>query len=99
MPKQNKSKRKKKSKSKSNKKNVQQSGNKDKDISNEKKSNSNIKKYKKNKVQQGGSGSCRKAEQPLRPRLYNKSQSSNILEDYPNAPPFPPDFLDDCVIM
>jgi hypothetical protein len=105
MPKHNNSNSKKKSikksKSKSNKKNVKQSGNKNKNknISNEKKSNSNIKKDKKNKIQQGGSDSCRKSQQPLRPRLYNKAQSSNLLEDYPNAPPFPPDFLDDCVIM
>ena len=101
MPKHNNSNSKKKSKSKSNKTNIKKSGNrnKNKDISNNKaKSKSNTKKSVKDKVQKGGN-SCRRPQQPLRPRLYNKAQSSNLLEDYPNAPPFPPDFLDDCVIM
>lgn len=58
------------------------------------------KKSKKNTVVQEGGNSCGpKKSQPLRPRLYNKAQSSNILADYPNAPPFPPDFLDECSIM
>ena len=97
MPKHNNSNSKKSIKKRKSKKKVKQS--KNKNISNNKKSNSNTKKDIKNKVQQGGSDSCTKPSQPLRPRLYNKAQSSNILEDYPNAPPFPPDFLDDCVIM
>ena len=79
-----------KGKSKSSKKREKQSEKKIK--LNNKKSNS-TKKKNKEKVQQGGSDSCTKPSQPLRPRLYNKAQSSNILEDYPNAPPFPPIFL------
>lgn len=101
MPKYNNSNSKKKSIKKNiPKKKVKQTNSrkKNKDISNPKK-DSGSKKDIKNKVQKGGSDSCTKPSQPLRPRLYNKAQSSNILEDYPNAPPFPPDFLDDCVIM
>ena len=86
----------KKIKYKNNKKSVKHCGGKIN--SNKKKSNSTKKKIKQ-KVQKGGNNSCKKPEQPLRPRLYNKAQSSNLLEDYPNAPPFPPDFLDECVIM
>ena len=57
-------------------------------------------KSKKGSVVQKGGNTCEpKKSQPLRPRLYNKAQSSNILADYPNAPPFPPDFLDECAIM
>lgn len=101
MPKHNNSNNKKSIKKRIPKKKVKQnkSKKKDKDISNPKKKDSSNKKKIKNKVQKGGSDSCTKPSQPLRPRLYNKAQSSNILEDYPNAPPFPPDFLDDCVIM
>lgn len=72
--------------------------NTNKDINKKKLSNCPSVQNKK-KIQKGGTYSCRRKEQPLRPRLYRKAQSSNILEDYPNAPPFPPDFLDDCAIM
>ena len=65
-------------------------------ISNKRQTN---KSKKESVVQKGGNTCGPKKSQPLRPRLYNKAQSSNILADYPNAPPFPPDFLGDCAIM
>jgi len=93
-------KNKKVAKNKSNTKKEKSNGTKKKSTNIKNRSNNKKNQLEKNvSVQKGGNDPCRKTSQPLRPRLYKKAQGSNILEDYPNAPPFPPDFLDDCAIM